>query len=151
MASSTTAQSVPPNMAACQTCILSASIKQSPSCDGLQNQAPPTSGVLTDKQKSCYCGLASSDAWIKPCEGATTCDSTTVSMILQTYATMKATACTAGTGGNGAGPGPANPSASSGVTPPTTTSQTGKNDAVTMGSSKVAAGMVAVAVVAALF
>ncbi|KAG0290134.1 hypothetical protein BGZ96_006387 [Linnemannia gamsii] len=83
------------NQAFCTTCIVTASIRASPLCDGLQNQAPPTSGSLTLQQKTCYCGLASApdSSWIQPCVGPTSCDPTTVAMVLQTYANLKSVAC----------------------------------------------------------
>ncbi|KAK3817116.1 MAG: hypothetical protein JOS17DRAFT_820496 [Linnemannia elongata] len=89
------------NQAFCTTCIVTSSIKTSPTCDGLQNQPPPTSGALTAQQKTCYCGLAQASAtdgggggaWIQGCVGPTSCDPATVTMILQTYVNLRSSAC----------------------------------------------------------
>ncbi|KAK3820648.1 MAG: hypothetical protein J3R72DRAFT_459661 [Linnemannia gamsii] len=113
------AQAIP---AACTTCIQTKSIALSPACDGLQNQPPPLSGVMTNQQKQCFCGLASindAGAWIQPCLGPSSCDAATVAIVLQTYAGLKSKACegtappaAGGSGATPSGPAPAAPAGS---------------------------------------
>lgn len=168
--STTSAQA---NQAFCTTCIVTASIRASPLCDGLQNQPPPTSGSLTLQQKTCYCGLASApnNAWIQACVGPTSCDPTTVAMVLLTYANLKSVACegmpapappaaAAPAGGNSTAAGNASAPATAATPPPLTvlppvspantfpSPQQQPGNAASSGrtSSKVTVGLAAIAV-----
>jgi hypothetical protein len=110
--SGTTTAQTPINTILCYQCLEKAAVAITPSCEGLVSS--PLSAIinplsLTDKQKTCYCGLgAASASWAKTCEGPETCDSSTITEYIQSFAVIKGTVCLAsGVGnalfGNGAG------------------------------------------------
>ncbi|KAF9135922.1 hypothetical protein BG015_003213 [Linnemannia schmuckeri] len=102
----------PLNTILCYQCLEKAAVAITPSCAGLVST--PLSAIvnpftLTDAQKSCYCGLgAASASWAKTCEAPETCDSSTITEYIQSFAVVKGTVCLAAgignslVGGNGA-------------------------------------------------
>lgn len=102
--SSTATAQTPINTILCYQCLEKAAVAITPSCAGLVSS--PLSAItnplaLTDNQKKCYCGLgAASASWAKTCEAPETCDTSTISEYIQSFAVIKGTVCLASDVGN---------------------------------------------------
>ncbi|KAK3836691.1 MAG: hypothetical protein J3R72DRAFT_201662 [Linnemannia gamsii] len=115
LSTTTTLAQTPINTILCYQCLEKAAVAITPTCAGLVTS--PLSAIvnpftLTENQKTCYCGLgAASSSWAKTCEGPETCDSSTITEYIQSFAGLKATVCLAvglgnaivGGGSNGGG------------------------------------------------
>ncbi|KAG9063009.1 hypothetical protein KI688_004609 [Linnemannia hyalina] len=87
------AQTVPdPSLvAACNTCLNNAGIAAAPACNGLQNTnlfAP--SATLSDKQKTCLCGLVANKTWTNACAGADKCPAELFQQFKKAYDSLAA-------------------------------------------------------------
>ncbi|KAH7046397.1 hypothetical protein BKA57DRAFT_75602 [Linnemannia elongata] len=79
------AQSAPnPAMVACNTCMSNAVVAAVPACKGLVN-SKPSSSTLTDKEKSCWCGLKSNKSWGDSCVGPDKCTAEMMLTIVQLF------------------------------------------------------------------
>lgn len=81
----------PAIVAACNTCIAKAGVAAVPSCKGLESTNIPSGSTLTDKQKSCLCGLVANKTWLNECAGADKCPTEAIKGLAKTYESIVAT------------------------------------------------------------
>ncbi|KAF9129963.1 hypothetical protein BGW39_003619 [Mortierella sp. 14UC] len=77
----------------CEDCIFAAIYATSPTCDAQIFTNPLQGGPLTERQKSCFCPLASSDTWLQQCVKPELCTAKIVSDQLTGFKGFQAEAC----------------------------------------------------------
>ncbi|KAF9096755.1 hypothetical protein BGX29_008444 [Mortierella sp. GBA35] len=81
---------------ACKQCLIKSRIAQVPSCEGVVGSYSGSNNrdaKMTEKERSCHCGSADSDAWIAACNKPDLCANATVFVLRAAYGPIKA-ACT---------------------------------------------------------
>ncbi|KAG0095180.1 hypothetical protein BGZ93_006208, partial [Podila epicladia] len=81
----------PAVISACNACIVKAGIAAVPSCKGLEGTTVSSGSTPTDKQKSCFCGLATNKTWRSECIGADKCPAEAIKELVMVYEAIAAT------------------------------------------------------------
>ncbi|KAG0291400.1 hypothetical protein BGZ96_005236 [Linnemannia gamsii] len=81
------------NATPCEDCIYAGIYATSPTCDAQIFTNPFQGGPMTERQKSCFCPLASSDTWLQQCVKPDLCTTQDVNDQYGGFKTMKAEAC----------------------------------------------------------
>ncbi|KAF9924378.1 hypothetical protein FBU30_005648 [Linnemannia zychae] len=89
----TTTSFISVNATPCEDCIIAAIYATSPTCDAQIFTDPLVGGPLTERQKSCFCPLASSDTWLQQCISPNLCAATDVNAQLEGFKSFKTEAC----------------------------------------------------------
>ncbi|KAF9546412.1 hypothetical protein EC957_009761 [Mortierella hygrophila] len=91
---------------ACIICIENSAFAAAPACKGLEDtELISPSAALSDKQKSCLCGLTANKTWIEGCIGEDKCPAGAVKLFRELY---EASAAVPGTCDNVSTSGSAN-------------------------------------------
>ncbi|KAH7036159.1 hypothetical protein BKA57DRAFT_180590 [Linnemannia elongata] len=81
------------NATPCEDCIIAGIYATSPTCDAQIFTNPFQGGPMTERQKSCFCPLASSDTWLQQCVTPELCTAKDVNDQYGGFQTLKAEAC----------------------------------------------------------
>ncbi|KAF9539461.1 hypothetical protein EC957_005383 [Mortierella hygrophila] len=101
----------------CEDCIYAGIYATSPTCDAQIFTNPFQGGPMSERQKSCFCPLASSDTWLQQCVTPELCTTQDVNDQYGGFQTLKAEACSNAVPGN-------NTTSTSPTVPTTPTSST---------------------------
>ncbi|KAF9142493.1 hypothetical protein BG015_000817 [Linnemannia schmuckeri] len=78
----------PATVAACNACITSAGIAAVPACKGLENAKGVNPAAPTDKQRACWCGLATNKTWTNECVRADKCPAEAIKGFSEVYGNL---------------------------------------------------------------
>ncbi|KAF9131246.1 hypothetical protein BG015_003877 [Linnemannia schmuckeri] len=88
------------NATPCEDCIIAGIYAASPTCDAQIFTNPFQGGPMTERQKSCFCPLASSDTWLQQCVTPELCTTKDVNDQYGGFKALKAEACSSTVPGN---------------------------------------------------
>ncbi|KAF8925500.1 hypothetical protein BGZ47_003227, partial [Haplosporangium gracile] len=129
------------NATPCEDCIFAGIYSTSPTCDAQIFTNPFQGGPMTERQKSCFCPLASSDTWLQQCVTPDLCTTKDANDQYGGFGTLKAEACSSAVPRNTTTT-TAVPSTTTGVTkPPSSATATATSTSSGAGSTPTGAGV----------